>query len=484
MSEMSMLMHGMGLEAFVDERPDVNYERVDVDDSELIEAGKQTDFMIGELAEQQQRVAGLIDARDYALANRESLSEEMASELRSRVIAVLGEDRGVRLVGSVESYNGPNGLQILDCGLESIGGMIRSALAALIKLIRTGARILMNFFASAKVVLGNQLRAIGALSAASNRKIEGWDEFMVNVGNSQSAKPNTYTTPPSMSSSSAATDTTPLKSQPVNNAVPGDLSISTYTTLAMESGGYLFIPSDFTYALRNTCDTVEGICLDVVGGFNKQYGALLNLFADSIKFKDGIEAFNALQQMSADKFLPMKRLGYDADASTATHSVLTTGVLLGDTRFTVESRREALYATNAQGPDNRLNNAEGLSNIRVYFTAPTTKTWPRGERVKTLSRTAALQSLALIDKLVKAVIDSPLQAEANALSKEADKIASTVIPRLDSTDDRMEQFQSYSVSIMSGMTNLTAAGPRLLITYVNNLASAVREFVELSGDFK
>lgn len=479
MSEMSMLMHGMGLEAFVDERPDVNYELVDVDESELIEAGKQTDFMVGEIVEQQQRVTGLINARDYAAANRETLSEEMATELRSRVIAVLGEDRGARLVGSVENYNGANGLQLLDCGLESIGGMITAALAALVKLIRTGARIMMNFFASAKVVLGNQLRAIGALSSAVDRKIEGWDEFMVNVNNNNPTKPTGYT--PGGGAGYFDQKVEPLKAA----TKPGGPTASSldFTELALAVGDELIVPGDLATALRMTANHVEGVCLDVTAGLNKQYGALLGLFGDADKINDGVQLYAGLQQLSADKFLPIKRLIYQEKESSPHLAVLTTGELLGGDRFTVTIDRAALYASAATQSGNRIRNVNGFRFLTVTMRQIGLLKFPRDHQVRALNRSAAQQTLSIMDKLLKTVIDSPFQAEANELSRNADKIATTTLARMNTSDSVMKTFQEDAMGIISNMTVVTAAGPRLLISYVNNLSTAVRSFVALSGGF-
>lgn len=477
MSEMSMLMHGMGLEAFVDERPDVNYELVDVDDSELIEAGKQTDFMVGEIVEQQQRVSGLIDARDYANANREALSEEMATELRSRVIAVLGEDRGVRLVGSVENYNGANGLQLLDCGLESIGGMITAALAALVKLIRTGARIMMNFFASAKVVLGNQLRAIGVLSSAVDRKIEGWDEFMVNVNKNTPTKPTGYT---------PGAGYFDQKVEPLKAATkPGGPTANSldFAELAMVVGDELIVPSDLASSLRITANHVEGTCLDVTAGLNKQFGALLGLFSDADKINDGLQLYAGLQQLSADKFLPVKRLMYQEKESSPNLAVLTSGELLGGERFVITIDRAALYANAATQSGNRIRNVNGFRFLTVEMRPIGSLKFPRDHQVRALSRSAAQQTLSIMDKLLKTVIDSPFQAEANELSRNADKIATTTLARMNTSDSVMKTFQEDAMGIISNMTVVTAAGPRQLISYVNNLSTAVRSFVALSGGF-
>jgi len=479
MSEMSALLFGIGNEAFEEPLPvSTGYVPVEVDHTELVNADDAMRASDAEINDQMDKVRKLSDAVTYARDVRETITEVEARELQSRVIAVLGDDAGPRLMGSMESYNGPLAGQLLDAGLEGIGSMLRTALAALIKLIRTGFRIMMQFITSAKLVLGRQLKALGELRRATSDKLEGWEEFQITWGNNSGL--TVKKGPGTASGISPITPITPIAPITPISPIGGgqkQLSAAYARLLTKTEGNVLKAPTNMSGELRDTARIMKMAVIPAVDGVNRHFGAVLDMLEDADRMDMG-QRYNALNQLTYDKFLPMNMLLVGRE-SNKFGTVLSTTPVLGDYELRANINPLNLVNGFAGKTGDQQGALRNLGLVSFNFTRTEKASATGTPELTSLSRQEALLSIACVEDLLKTVIDYGLDATAARLGGEADKVVTRVLPRLtDGSDDTFTSQMTMAIGTLSRLTNML---PQSVVSYTNNLTNAVKQYVEISA---
>lgn len=488
MSEMSALLFGIGNEAFEEPLPvSTGYVPEDVDHTELVNADVAMRASDADITDQMDKVRKLTDAVTYARDVRETITEVEARELQSRVIAVLGDDAGPRLMGSMESYNGPLAGQLLDAGLEGIGNMLRTALAALIKLIRTGFRIMMQFINSAKLVLGRQLKALSELRRATHDKLEGWEEFQISWGNNSGLSVKTgpgaasgITPMTPITPITPITPMTPITSMtpmsPIGNR-PKQLSAAYARLLTMTEGNVLKAPTNLSSTLRETARIMKVAVIPAVDGVNRHFGAVLDMLEDADRMNMD-QRYKAVNQLAYDKFLPMNSLLVGRE-SNKFNTVLSSQPVLGDYELRMAISPLNLATGYAERQDDKEGALRSLGLTSINFNRTQKASDTGTPELTSLSRQDALLSIACVEDLLKTVIDYGLDNAAARLGGVADKVVTRVLPRLtDGRDDVFTTNMTYAVSTLSRLTNML---PQSVVSYTNNLTNAVKQYVEISA---
>lgn len=478
MSDMSMFMHGIGNEAFEDTPVASDYVRVVVDTAELVGIDGEVRANSAELVESVAQVQRIRETRAYAESIRDSLSEEVAEELQRRVAEVVGSDQAMLIVGSVESYNGSLGNQLLNAGLESIGSVLQKALAFLINLIRTGAKIMMRFFASAKLVLGRQLTAINELRRSVNNKLEGWEEFQITIGEGKGVVVKHGKSGTVLNNNDNVVDI-----DFGGTADAGDISPTSFyrvhaSALGMTKGGRLAIPSPFIPALNDTARMVEDVLIESAIGFDKHYSCVLDVIKDAAKMPEA-NRLDAMNHLTLDKFLPLSKMTVDR-SSNEFQTRINGPVMLGDIQLNITATPKITYAASGR-------NVNGIDVVSGYATLgmalicvePQNRTFTG--YVNALNKRDSLKALDIVDALLNRVINAGLDKWASDLSRDADYVASRVLPSMYGGNYNDEAYRTALVQGMGNLTRITSAMPRDMVAYTNQMTNAVKHYVELSG---
>lgn len=455
MADLLSLMHDVGLEAFVDESTVYTPEQVDV--TELIGVGNESRVADDNLNESVQRLTQLGEAVVYADQMRDNLSETAALELQSRVIAVLGEERGTRLVGSVESYNGPLGNQILNAGLESLGSILLAAVNTVLKLIRTCIQIMVRFVMSAKRVLGNQLKAISKLvNDIRNREFN--TQFKIVI----TGKGVTATTGNDI-----------LNDDPVS----GLLTFREVAALSIFVDGDFVIPSDFTATLRETCIGLQTV-RDVAMGINTYYDNVLSLLKESREVSSDEQRYVMAAGVTLDRCLPLSQLVNVRAATTQFNVVLEDKPMLGAKQLRVSAPPKTMYR--GSGIPNGKDVLRGMASIKIELLG-----YGRGQAkdpddITSLSKQEALNSLELVKTMVEGLLTGGYDDEAARLAKLSEQLVSRTLPYIGDMESNND-FRTSMLSAIGSLTTVTSGFSRMSVSYANNLISAVRRYVELSA---
>lgn len=473
MSDMSMAMFGIGVEAFDDTPPASDYVRVVVDTAELIGVDNEFQKSNSSLSASITEVSSINDTRVYAESMRGSISETSAIELQNRVMAVVGSERAALIVGSVESYNGAIGEQILNASLESIGGMLQKALAYLIKLIRTGAQIMLRFFSSAKLVLGRQLTAVNELRRSIGNKLEGWEEFQISIADGVTVK---YSKPGNQTNDNVV-------SLDFGSADEGDISPMDFyrvhaSMISMTVRDHLIIPSPFVQTLKDTVRTLTDVITETAIGYDKHYACVLEAISDASKMPEA-NRLDALSHLTLDKFLPLSKMLADK-TSNEYQTRYSSAMMLGDYQMRIAAPPTIMFAARGKvaQPIDVVNGFSAMS-----FTLQCVEPQRKGLTgyVPSLSRSDSLKVLDIAEELLKRVINSGLDKWAADLSREADMIASRVLPRMYGGNYNDDDYRTALVQALGTMTRITSAVPRDTVAYSNRLTNAIKHYVELSG---
>jgi len=451
MSDIAMLLEGVGLEAFDDAQAPTPALDLTVDLTPLTETSAVVDTALGEMEAERQRLVGLRDAYDYGQSMRETLSESAAADLQQRVIAVLGEERATTIVGSVESYNGPLAGSLLTCGLESISGFLRNAIAELIRLIRTGIRTMMQYFSSARVVLGKQLEANDLLRKALGSSDAPWQNWALEVK-------DVY------------------RGVTIGSAkVTGPQLRALCTT----DGSSLTVPEDFVGILKSTAHFILNSAIPGLSGLNDHYAAILQVVRKSPSMSEP-SRFLHLAQLHIDRFVPANRLlasGPDKHGMC----MLSTNQLMGAKVFNI--RATPIVMHQRYGHDaNALEVVKQMSQTTAGVNSVNLRNVRTQLSVRALSQPAGLASLDQVDYIANVFLKLDYADDMNTLAKVADRLAHEVLLQLDG-DSRMD-FCGRVTEIMSALTRVTASATRELIAYVNELCDAVRAYVSVSAGIR
>jgi hypothetical protein len=469
MSDMSMFMHGIGIEAFVDEPEPSDYQPEPVDTTELEVLNKEAAAVNMEVDAQSKRITQLTDARDYAESVRGSLSEVEATELRRRVTEALGDEQSVRIVGSVESYNGPLGNDLLNAGLESIGSFIAKAIATLIRLIRTGISIFMRFITSAKIVLGSTAKNIGRLRDAVKKRMT-WREDAISITGADIAALRKQNQP------------TADMDAPATRASGSDtMTLMQLRALCYAQNGGVMLPSPFVPALRDTVSQYKTVVMPAMTGCRDYFGALLSLIRDSVDMPDDAERFKATNHLTADKFIPVDKFPLSRNDSEFSHA-LASKQLLGNVVLNVTAPPSVLFKDYKRSEAMAVGHGLGAFWAELMIDDGMAAQAPVGGIVvKPLTKVEAEQATAAIADLLDAVMDSELSDKAFKLGKEADELAARILPRLSDGNGDLDSFKAAMVRAMSALSSLTNGLPRASVSYVNRLSNSVGAYVEISA---
>lgn len=454
MSDLSMLMLGIGNEAFEDSDPYVS-EVVDV--TELESINNEARVASDNLVDSTQRLTQLSEAIEYGESVRGTITETEARELQSRVIAVLGEERGASLVGSVESYNGALSGQILNASLESLGGMLKSAVDFILKLIRNCIQIMLRFVMSAKRVLGNQLKAVTKLiNDIRNREFNAQFKIVI------SGKGVTATTGNDI-----------LNDDPVS----GLLTFREVATLSTFEDGDFVIPTDFVNALRETCTGLLTV-RDVAMGINTYYDHVLSLLKESREASSDEARYVMAAGVTLDRCLPLSQLVNVRAATTQFNVVLEDKPMLGAKQLRVSAPPKTMYR--GSGIPNGKDVMRGMASIKIELLG-----YGRGQAkdpddVTSLSKADAVNTLELVKSMVESLLTGGYDDEAARLAKLSEQLVSRTLPFIGDMESNND-FRTSMLSAIGTLTTVTTGFSRMSVSYSNNLITAVRRYAELSA---
>jgi len=477
MTSIAGFISGSGLEGFED-TPAVTDLPDDVRDDELAEVSRDVDLTVQALNDQQQRVATLTDVRAYGESIRATLTPAEITELQRRVVAVVGEERGLTIVGSVEHYGGSTGQYVLDAGLESVGAMLRAALEALIKLIRTGAKVMMRFFSSAKVVLGRQLKALVDLKNSVNNKLEGWEEFQISIGGGTGVKVN-HGPSGTIFDPQADEPLTPYAADDGKRLTPDALYRVHASLLSVTSAnGTLRIPSPFVPVLKETVSELQGVVLKSAEGFCELYDDVMGAVKAAAKASDAnVDAiFNSLV---LEKYVPLSKMKIGRDSNEFQTRVYSKS-MLGDVDFNFYGPPCVVFAAAGRNTNDVLKSANSYASMGMSLGCRNPERTELDGSVLSLNKKDSLAAIASVEDLVDSIISSKLDKASGELAKQADEIASRVLPSLD-TGKASDDYRGAIARAMSNLTGITGALPRDLISYANQLTNAVKHYVEVSA---
>lgn len=474
MSDLSSVVLGMGLEAFDDTPPDTGYRHPVIDDTELEAEGRKVAIVCDQITEETNRVVMLNDARAYGEGSRAALSEVAALELQRRVMSAVGESRAVLVVGSVESYNGPLGEQLLNAGLEGIGNILRSVIETLIRLIRTGTKILFNFLTSSKAILSRQLRAIGELTGAVKNKIEGWEEFQISIGGGNTKVIH------GKSGTLAGSNSVTADDLPIDEAVYAERMVSmlpaNVRALCKTQNTTLRFPKEFLTELRETSKQLE-VVAGTLHGLEAQDTGIMTMIqrAAITPEPDDVNPFIGL---TIEEHYPTSKMATIRE-SNQFNTRLAGVILLGDYQLKITAPPIAMFKASAKKTTS-FESARALGNIDVVFECVEPNLDPSSVTIPSLSRADALK---VLDQ-AEAIVDSMLNVN-NALDK------SLRSRTYEQTLNKLYTIQSGKYADLDYITLLTQAMGKLnttrdtlatgVVSYANRLANALRQYVAVSA---
>lgn len=468
MSDLSSVVFGMGLEAFEDKPEPSDYQPEAVDTTELDLINKEAAAVSTEVEAQSERIKRLTDARAYGESVRGSLSETAAVELQRKVMDALGDERATRIVGSVESYNGPLGTDLLNAGLESIGSIIAKAIATLIRLIRTGISIFMRFITSAKIVLSSTAKNIGRLRDAVKKRAT-WREEAISITGADIAAIRKQNQPSADIDSAGA-----------RPAGADSLSVMQLRALCYAERGGVMLPYPFVPALKDTVSQYKTVVIPTMLGCRDYFGALLSLIRDSVDMPDDAARFTATNNLTADKFIPVDKFEISRNDTEYSHA-LYSKQLMGNTTLFVSAPPSVLFKDYKRSDVMAVGHGLGAFWAELCLhDGLAAQSSVSGIVIKPLTKSEAEQATALVADLLEEVMDSELSDKAFKLGKEADELVARILPRLSDGAD-IDSFKSAMVRAMSALSGITNGMPRASVSYVNRLSNSVGAYVEISA---
>lgn len=462
MSDMSLVMYDIGIESFDDTPPDTGYRHPIIDDTVLEEEGRKVVEIGDQINEETKRVVLLNDARAYGESARGTLSEAAAVELQRRVMIAVGEDRATLIVGSVESYNGGLGEQLLNAGLEGIGNILRTVVETLIKLIRTGGRILFNFLTSSKAILSRQIRAIGELTGVVKNKLEGWEEFEINI---RSGVKVTHTKPDGL---------------PMDEAVYADRMTSmlpeNVRALCKAQNGKLYFPSEFTTELRITFSQLQHVSATLYGLEAQDTGIMTMIQrAASTPEPDDVNPFIGL---TMEEYYPISKMATLRDSNQFNTRIVGL-VMLGDYQLKITAPPIAVYKSSAKSVQS-AESARAVGNLDITFSCQEPNKDTSSVVIPSLSREDAMRVLDTAETMVDSMLNVNSALDKALRSSNYEK-----------TLNKLYAIQAGKYADLDYVTLLTQAMGKLTTTrnalatgavgYTNRLANALRQYVAVSA---
>ncbi|QXO10295.1 hypothetical protein pEaSNUABM37_00336 [Erwinia phage pEa_SNUABM_37] len=481
MSDMSLFMHGIGLEAFDDSADKVVLEQEVVDVSELVILDNEAATNEAAVTEQSKRVAVLTEARVFGESKRNELDEKVAVELQRRVMEVVGDSRATLIVGSVESYNGSIGESILNASLESIGGMIQTAIATLVRLIRTGISIFMRFITSARIVLASTKSNLSKLREAI-KKSKNWRTESIGITGDDISKVKTKYEGNVFDTTLIQTDMTGGSSEvPVTLLqTPTTLSARHAMSLCFGESGGLRFPQPFVPALKATVGEYESMVIGSTTGMRDYFRAVMSLIKDSADMKDDDERFKASDALTLDKFLPISKMTMSRGGNEFS-ATFVSKQMMGNVELSLHAPLGVVMQDYKRTDTMRVGHGIGSIDLSLATSdIHSSKASIRGIAIKPLTEQEANQAAALVAGLLDEVTGSDLNDKAHLLGKESDELAARVLPRLSDTGN-INNFKASMVQAMSTLSSLTTNLPRNSVGYVNSLSNAVTAYIRISA---
>lgn len=475
MSDLAMLFNDVGLEAFIEPEAVSTYESQVIDVAELVAEETAVKDSLVSLTENRERVTALVDIVGYAEDSRETMSESVARELQSRVIAVLGEERTTLVMGSMESYNGPLADQILNAGLETIGGMIVAGVKTLWRIIRNAVLILVRFFTSARVVLGKQIKATSELAREiKSRPSDKWVD-----------RPLQFT----------GADIAALRETPAGDVdkldmeadTKGKVTLTRRDAIALtylDSRGEITFPVDVSSALRVTAAVIHDHILNVATVSNAKMKNMLGVLnSPSVAYDATLSMSRVDHRLVGYGFgdsLNLDKLTLATKESNKDVAVYYTKPILGALKMRLEIPtlvRDGASGWNASRAKEYL---AGYSKVAIRLARD-----PAIRRIDDLvvppaKQADAVGALAVLNTFLDMIINTNVVSETKALADQLEKMMSSDTFVIKADLDNKE-LVAYLPQMLSELIRISNETPRLCIAYANNLSNATRRYIEASA---
>lgn len=472
MSDMSMFVLGLGLEAFDDVSARGDYQHPVIDGIELETAAHELANAGAHITENTQRVVALNDARVYGEGIRSTLTEAAACELQRRVMVAVGEDRATLVVGSVENYNGSLGEQLLNAGLESVGNILRTVLETLAKLIRTGVKMLFSYLTSAKAVLGRQLRAVAELTGVVKLKLEDWEEFQISIGGGNA------TVVHGKSGTLGSVGVEPVQPvEPVYVARQISLDPANARLLSKTQSNVLRFSDDVVADLKETMLQLGGVVKGTLFGLDQQDNGIMNMIIEAARTPEPDDV-NPFIGLVVENCYPVSKM-ITTRASNEFNVHLESAVLLGDYQLKISAPPTAVYKATAKRATS-AESARAMANLDVSFTCQQPTSAAKYSTVTSLSRDQAIKALDLTEFMIEAIISQNDTLTKNLRSYNYDQ----ALNKLYSFQSGKYADPEYVTLLTQAMRHLSNAGDVLtpqVTGYVNRLSNAVRQYVAVSA---